>query len=149
MMARKLKKLVLPEHDEQVIVVDWLDHIATRRWPDLAVVDGWRIDSGKASRRRPRWRLPYYALPNGGHRNKKTAKSLKAEGVRAGVPDLCIAVPRGSCHGLYIEMKKVEGGTVEDSQKAWHYALETMGYQAIICRGSHAVIAAITNYLDN
>jgi hypothetical protein len=32
----------------------------------------------------------YFAIPNGGKRNVITATKLKAEGVKAGVPDLCI-----------------------------------------------------------
>lgn len=33
-----------------------------------------------------------FAILNGGHRHKKTAVDLKAEGVKAGVPDMFIAV---------------------------------------------------------
>ena len=32
----------------------------------------------------------YFAVPNGGHRHIKVASKLKAEGVKAGIPDLCI-----------------------------------------------------------
>jgi hypothetical protein len=32
----------------------------------------------------------YFAIPNGGKSNVITATKLKAEGVKAGVPDLCI-----------------------------------------------------------
>lgn len=43
-----------------------------------------------------------YAVPNGGRRDKAEAAHLKRQGVRAGVPDLCLAVPKGKYHGLYI-----------------------------------------------
>ena len=54
-----------------------------------------------------------FAVPNGGQRNKVNASRLKAEGVRAGVPDVIVPIsqwgPDGSilwrC-GLYIEFKK-------------------------------------------
>ena len=41
-----------------------------------------------------------YHVPNGGSRNKAEAGRFKAEGVKAGVPDLCLPVPRGEFHGL-------------------------------------------------
>ena len=46
-----------------------------------------------------------YHIPNGGRRDAKEAAHLKRQGVRAGVPDLCLPVPRGGFHGLYIELK--------------------------------------------
>ena len=35
-----------------------------------------------------------HAIPNGGHRNKATAGQLKAEGVKRGVPDIFLPVPK-------------------------------------------------------
>ena len=52
----------------------------------------------------PALRLLYH-IPNGGKRDKVTAARLKAAGVKAGVPDICLPVPAGGCNGLYIEMK--------------------------------------------
>lgn len=46
-----------------------------------------------------------FAIPNGGHRSKATAVKLKAEGVRAGVLDICLPKPCGGSHGLWIEFK--------------------------------------------
>lgn len=46
-----------------------------------------------------------FAIPNGGHRSKATAVKLKAEGVRAGVLDICLPKPSGDSHGLWIEFK--------------------------------------------
>src|SRR5690606_12582346 len=39
-----------------------------------------------------------FAIPNGGARNPVTGATLKAEGVRRGVPDLFLAVPRINRH---------------------------------------------------
>lgn len=36
-----------------------------------------------------------YHIPNGGSRNKLEAANLKRQGVKAGVPDLCLPVARG------------------------------------------------------
>ena len=40
-----------------------------------------------------------FAIPNGGHRHIGTARKLKAEGVKAGVPDCFLAVPKDEKHG--------------------------------------------------
>lgn len=46
-----------------------------------------------------------FHVPNGGSRDRREAARLKAQGVRAGVPDLCLPVPSGAYHGLFIELK--------------------------------------------
>ncbi|MCK5346358.1 MAG: VRR-NUC domain-containing protein, partial [Candidatus Heimdallarchaeota archaeon] len=46
-----------------------------------------------------------FAIPNGGSRNDIEAKNLKNEGVRSGVPDVCLAYPSNGFHGLFIEHK--------------------------------------------
>ena len=51
--------------------------------------------------RYPELKLLYH-VPNGGSRKKSEAGRFKAEGVKAGVPDLCLPVARGCSHGLYI-----------------------------------------------
>lgn len=54
--------------------------------------------------------IPCYHIPNGGLRSKREAARMKGQGVRPGVPDLCIPVARRGYHSLYIEMKAAEGG---------------------------------------
>ena len=52
----------------------------------------------------------YFAIPNGGKRNLITAKKLKAEGVKAGVPDICI-IHEGQAFFLEVKRPKtVLGG---------------------------------------
>ena len=46
-----------------------------------------------------------YHVPNEGKRKQSTGEILKAAGLRAGVPDVCLPVPRRGYAGLYIEMK--------------------------------------------
>ena len=48
-------------------------------------------------------------IPNGGRRDPVEAKHLKQQGVKSGVPDLCLPVARRDYHGLYIEMKTETG----------------------------------------
>lgn len=88
-----------------------------------------------------------FAIPNGGERNIIVASRMKKEGVRAGVPDLFLAVPKGENHGLFIEMKKPKGGRVSDSQKTCITLLSEVGYKAVVCNGCDAAIKEIMGYL--
>nr|WP_110461497.1 VRR-NUC domain-containing protein [Ruminiclostridium sufflavum] len=89
-----------------------------------------------------------YHIPNGGKRNITTAKRLKAEGVKAGVPDICLPVPRGVYHGLYIELKAGRNITTE-KQDEWLEALDSNGYFTAVCYGWEKASKVITNYLKN
>ena len=95
---------------------------------------------------RPELKL-MYAIPNGGHRDIRVAVKLKAEGVKPGVPDICLPVARGAWHGLYIELKRREGGKVSAEQTAWIEALIREGYCAAICRGWEDAVRVIMGYL--
>ena len=71
----------LTEHQIQTCVMEWAEGQLIQH-PELKML---------------------YAIPNGGARNAITGALLKAEGVKPGVPDLCLPVARGKYHGLYIE----------------------------------------------
>lgn len=58
----------------------------------------------------------FFAVGNGGARNVWTAKIMKDEGVRAGVSDLILLIPRHGYAGLLIETKTPDGKQSE-SQK--------------------------------
>lgn len=94
----------------------------------------------------PELRLLYH-VPNGGKRGKAEAARFKAEGVKAGVPDVVLPVARGTWHGLYVEMKRQRGGVVSADQKGWLAALEEQGYKAVVCKGWEAAAEAIMAYL--
>lgn len=113
------------EHAQQVALFAWAALEATR-YPELRLM---------------------FAIPNGGERNKVVAANLKAEGVRASVPDIFLPVPRGKFHGLFIEMKK-EGGRVQDGQKEMIQALLQQGYGACVCVGYQAAKNTIISYLN-
>lgn len=89
-----------------------------------------------------------FAIPNGGQRNVIVASRLKAEGVRAGVPDLFLAVARGDAHGLFIEMKKPKGGRVSGKQYEVMSTLSDQGYQTTVCHGWLDAKATIETYLN-
>ena len=115
---------MLTEHQEQSMLIAWARHTESH-WPELALL---------------------HAIPNGGWRGYKTGKMLKAEGLKAGVPDLCLPVPRGQWAGMYIEMKSKKG-RVRQSQKWWLDQLNAHGYRAVVCRGFDQAVDVITEYL--
>lgn len=101
-----------------------------------------RFQSGKY----PELKLLYH-IPNGGSRNKIEATHLQAQGVKAGVPDLCLPVARGKSHGLYIELKRQRGGRISEEQVCWIENLIKQGYSAAICRGWEEAVRTIIEYL--
>jgi len=114
------------EHDEQADVVAWAQAMEVMH-PDL-------------------WLL--HAIPNGGHRYARTAAILKAEGVKPGVPDLCLPVPRHSYHGLYIEIKRQDGGAgLSSHQREWADRLEEQGYHVAQCNGAEQAIGILRWWL--
>lgn len=88
-----------------------------------------------------------YAIPNGGRRDAITGARLKAEGVLAGVPDIFLAVPAHGYAGLYIELKRRNGGRVSPAQKLIMQRLRSHGYACVVCHGCEAAINAIQSYL--
>ena len=86
-------------------------------------------------------------IPNGGHRNKIVAVRLRREGVKSGVPDICLPAPRNGYHGLYIEMKSVDG-KLRKEQKEWLERLGKNGYLAVVCHGFEEARDLIMNYLQ-
>ncbi len=93
------------------------------------------------------WRhVPVYHIPNGGSRDPREARNLKRQGVRPGVPDLCIPVARPPYHGLYIELKAGKNRPTE-AQKKWIEFLRFNGYRAVVCYGAAEAIAEIERYI--
>lgn len=119
-LPRKLSRL---EHDEQRDVIVW-----ARATKGLELL---------------------FSVPNGARTSFSVAKRLKAEGLRAGVPDLILPVARGGYHGLYVEMKRVDGvpSDVSAVQQAWHLELRHEGYCVKVCFGFMQARNALTAYL--
>lgn len=92
-----------------------------------------------------------FAIPNGGDRRPSVAASLKAEGVRSGVPDLCWPVPRHQYAGLYIELKVpkhfgTKSGGRSDKQIEWHKRLRAQHYAVVTAYGWQAGVVALVDY---
>lgn len=87
-------------------------------------------------------------VPNGGARSKATAWRLKQEGVKAGVPDLHLPIPRGPFAGLWIEMKNDKPrGRVEPEQREWLEALARARHQVHVAYGWEQAVAFLKDYL--
>lgn len=121
------------EHREQRALFEWA-RLQSRRTPELDLM---------------------YAIPNGGDRNPVVAGKLKAEGVRAGVPDICLPVARNGHHALYIELKRpadpvrgVRAGQVTDAQHRWSVLLRDAGNHVVVAYGWDAAREAIIDYLE-
>ena len=87
-----------------------------------------------------------YAVPNGGHRSKATAGRLKAEGVRAGVLDVCLPKMRGGCGALYIEFKAGRN-TMSKEQAEEAARLVDDGYAVACCWDALQAIEFTQAYL--
>jgi hypothetical protein len=91
-----------------------------------------------------------FAIPNGGYRNKFEAKRLKGQGVKAGVSDLFLAIPRIGNNiiacGLWMEVK-TQKGKITEEQAAWFNRMLDVKYAFIVVRSVDDGIQAIKNYL--
>lgn len=84
--------------------------------------------------------------PNGGSRNLLEAKKFKAMGVRAGFPDLFLAIPSNGFHGLFVELKSAKG-RLSDGQKAYHELLRRQGYRVEVVKDFDTFKKIIEEYL--
>lgn len=133
------KAPVATEHMEQVALFEWAERMK-RAHPCLRLL---------------------HAIPNGaalvakttvGANGRKTrlslqALKLRAEGLKPGVPDVCLPVARGAFHGLYIEMKRRVGGVLSDEQAQWLEDLTAEGYRTARCDGWDQARELILEYL--
>lgn len=92
-------------------------------------------------------KIPFYHIPNGGRRSPQEAAKFKRMGVSPGVPDICIPVPCGTYHGLYIEIKRKKGGKLSDNQKDWFELLRNQGYLVFEAKGCEEAILICDNYM--
>lgn len=115
----------ISESVEQQVLFRWA-RMQSGKWPELELL---------------------YHIPNEGKRSYKTAARMKAEGLKGGVPDICLPVARGGHHGLYIELKRVKNSRVTEEQLMWLENLARQGYVAAVCRGADEAIEVITRYL--
>lgn len=127
MRVTKTTPVIPTEDAEQAMLFRWAA-LMQRQYPEL------------------RW---LHAIPNGGYRAPATAKRLKATGVKAGVPDVFLPVPKGGAPGLWIEMKRTRGGVISPEQAEWIAGLAAHGHRVVVARGFEAARVAIVEYLES
>lgn len=133
MTKKKGGKRGHPEHDEQVKVFKWAE-IMGNRYEELKLI---------------------MAIPNGAYYGGhwSVANRMKAEGMKSGVPDIFLPVPRKysngrvEYNGLWIEMKAGKNRTSDD-QKWWISQLREQGFKAEVCFGAKESIDLISEYLS-
>lgn len=89
-----------------------------------------------------------FAIPNGGSRHKAEAVNLKKQGVRAGLPDVCLPIPRRGYSALFIELK-TDKGKPSREQVDWIDSLNLHGNLAVVCHGQEAAWQTLVDYLTN
>ena len=73
----------LTESQLQIQIFEWAQ-LMTGKYPELSLL---------------------YHIPNEGKRSIYYGAKLKREGLKSGVPDICLPIPKGQYGGLYIELK--------------------------------------------
>ena len=122
---QRITVMTMSEHDEQTKLFEWARY-REGKYPELALM---------------------FAIPNGGHRHITVAKRMKAEGVKAGVPDVLLPVMRGGYHSLWIELKHGKNKAT-DSQQWWLDMLNAEGHKAVIAYEFEGARDAVLEYLD-
>jgi hypothetical protein len=103
---------------------------------------------------RTEWALPreirkvVYAIPNGGKRDKIVGARMKAEGVKRGMPDICVATGRRGYRSMYIEMKRQDGGRLSSHQREMIEALRDQGNYVVVANGCAEAWKALEEYLS-
>lgn len=116
------------ESQEQVVFIQWLELIGLR----------------------------FTAIPMSTYTKSFKQKAFnRAQGVRAGFPDLVVLIPPtrardGLGHLLCPEMKRRQGGTVSAVQKDWIAALNGLGtpnIEARVCKGAQEAMDFVNEHL--
>ena len=85
-----------------------------------------------------------FAIPNGEKRSISVAKRLKAEGVVRGIPDLY--VPEWN---LWIEMKRIKGGSLSKEQKQMIEYLHSIGHTVIVAKGAADASRQVMDFVSD
>ena len=88
-----------------------------------------------------------FACPNGARVGIGQARKLRAEGLRAGVPDWILPVVMGFEYiGLAIEFKS-RLGRMSDDQMIFRNGLRSAGWRVEVCRSTEHATAVVNDYL--
>ncbi|MCM1364946.1 MAG: VRR-NUC domain-containing protein [Faecalibacterium sp.] len=126
MTTEEFKAIYAKEDEEQALLFEWAK-LHEGKYPELKAM---------------------YHVPNEGKRSEQQGAKMKSEGLKPGVPDICLPVSRGGYHSLYIELKREKGGRLTENQKTWIDMLRRLGNYAVCCCGSKAAEKVILWYLN-
>ena len=127
LLRPKAVKLLEPlETIEQQIFMN-LVHAHVRQHPELALM---------------------FAVPNGARTGMRQAIKLHREGMRAGIPDICLPIARGGYVGWWGELKRKKTGYLSTQQKEIISALRVQGHWACWHRGADEMFADLLWYLS-
>lgn len=122
-----MKQVIVPkETQEQKQLIAWCEY-QKNIYPELDLI---------------------FHIVNEGKRSKRTGAELKRMGMKKGVPDICLPVPKGKHHGLWIELKADKTKRATKEQKEWLVKLTKQGYKAVMCYGAEDAITVIKEYLN-
>lgn len=76
-----------------------------------------------------------------------TARAMKLDGVKRGVPDIICPFPNELYCGLAIEMKWGKN-TQTPEQKAYQKALQKFGWRYVLCYSANEALQATAEYLN-
>jgi hypothetical protein len=94
-----------------------------------------------------------YAIPNGAHlagterQRAMQVSRLKRMGMQPGFPDWCLPIPAAPYAGLYVEMKRRQGGRVSADQKTWLGRLRWLGHDVHVAEGADHAKRIVTDYV--
>lgn len=123
----------MSESDHQITVVDWYK----LTYPAFAGCIMAFVNERTKMKNTPKYVWANYL------------KKLARTGMKKGVSDLFIAVPRGTYHGLFIEMKDVGKtySSVTKDQREHIGLMRLMGYRAEWAPGADKAMEIIAEYM--
>lgn len=87
-----------------------------------------------------------FAVPNGGSRHVREAANLKRQGVKSGVSDVVVLIPKKGFAALCIEFKSPKGKQ-SDEQKVFQNQAESCRNKYVIVRSASQAIEELRKYL--
>lgn len=114
------------EHNEQASLFRWAGHMM-RKYPKLDLM---------------------YAVPNAARRSPRQGAWMKAEGMKAGVPDIHLPVANGRFIGLWIEMKAGKNKLTPEQRRRMD-ELTHVGHLCVVCYCWLDAAAVIEKYLND
>ena len=87
-----------------------------------------------------------FAVPNGGSRHKIEAANMKRQGVKRGIADVILQVPKKGYASLCLEFK-TPTGRQSDEQKEYQRQVEMAGSKYVVVRSVQQAIKVVSEYL--